>query len=144
MENIKTLANCTPEEFMVQGWKIAESVQNWLTITKIMEIRRRLPEFEKIPPSASKEERKEINRHNDELREEQAKKNLFEILKSCMKEHPKETAEILKLLCFEEPGDEGHPMFYYIGAFNQIISNEEVINFFLSLVHLGQIAGVTA
>lgn len=125
---MKNLANCTPREFLVQTNKIRKSVAEWLTLTKIQEIRKNLP---KIEPDATTEERKKaIN--------EQAKKNAMAILDSVLEDHPNETAELLGLLCFVEPEDiDNHKMSEFLGQFSEIISCEEVLSFFISLAQLG-------
>lgn len=126
---MKTLANCSPKEFLVQTNKIRKSVENWLTVTKVLEIRKNLP---KISDDATPEQRKEAV-------SAQIKKNLADMLDSILDEHPDETAELLGLLCFIDPDDlENHRMTELFGAFGEIISCPEVISFFTSLIQLGQ------
>lgn len=125
---MKNLANCTPREFLVQTNKIRKSVAEWLTLTKIKEIRKNLPE---IKADATDEERRKATN-------EQVKKNLMAILDSVLEEHPDETAELLGLLCFVEPEDiDNHKMSEFLGQFSEIISCEEVLSFFISLAQLG-------
>lgn len=126
---MKTLATCSPVEFLVQTNKIRRSVESWLTLTKVMEIRKRLPE---LPQGAKPEDVKKA-------RQEQAKKNFSAILDSVLEEHPQETAELLGLLCFIEPEDlENHSMLEIINAVNELIPSPEVLNFFTSLTQLVQ------
>lgn len=126
---MKTLATCSPVEFLVQTNKIRRSVESWLTLTKVMEIRKRLPE---LPQGAKPEDVKKA-------RQEQAKKNFSSILDSVLEEHPQETAELLGLLCFIEPEDlENHSMLEIISAVNELIPSPEVLNFFTSLTQLVQ------
>lgn len=126
---MKTLATCSPVEFLVQTNKIRRSVESWLTMTKVMEIRKRLPE---LPQGAKPEDVKKA-------RQEQAKKNFSAILDSVLEEHPQETAELLGLLCFIEPEDlENHSMLEIISAVNELIPSPEVLNFFTSLTQLVQ------
>lgn len=126
---MKTLATCSPVEFLVQTNKIRRSVESWLTLTKVMEIRKRLPE---LPQGAKPEDVKKA-------RQEQAKKNFSAILDSVLEEHPQETAELLGMLCFIEPEDlENHSMFEIINAVNELIPSPEVLNFFTSLTQLVQ------
>lgn len=128
---MKTLATCSPVEFLVQTNKIRRSVENWLTLTKVMEIRKRLPE---LPQGAKPEEVKQA-------RNEQAKKNLSAILDSVLEEHPQKTAELLGLLCFIEPEDlENHSMLEIIGSVNELVASQEVLSFFTSLMQLVQTA----
>lgn len=126
---MKTLATCSPVEFLVQTNKIRRSVESWLTLTKVMEIRKRLPE---LPQGAKPEDIKKA-------RQEQAKKNFSAILDSVLEEHPQETAELLGLLCFIEPEDlENHSMLEIISAVNELIPSPEVLSFFTSLTQLVQ------
>ena len=126
---MKTLATCSPVEFLVQSNKIRRSVESWVTMTKVMEIRKRLPE---LPQGAKPEDVKKA-------RQEQAKKNFSAILDSVLEEHPQETAELLGLLCFIEPEDlENHSMLEIISAVNELIPSPEVLNFFTSLTQLVQ------
>ena len=126
---MKTLANCSPVEFLVQTNKIRRSVESWLTLTKVMEIRKRLPE---LPQGAKPEDVKKA-------RQEQAKKNFSSILDSVLEEHPQETAELLGMLCFIEPEDLGnHSMLEIISSVNELIASPEVLSFFTSLTQLVQ------
>lgn len=126
---MKTLANCNPKEFLVQTNKIRKSVANWLSLTKILEIRKNTPE---IPKEATPEEKRDAI-------SKQVKKNAMAILDSILEEHPEETAELLGLLCFVEPDDlENHKMTEFMGAFVEIINCPEVIGFFTSLMQLEQ------
>lgn len=126
---MKTLATCSPVEFLVQTNKIRRSVESWLTMTKVMEIRKRLPE---LPQGAKPEDVKKA-------RQEQAKKNFSSILDSVLEEHPQETAELLGMLCFIEPDDlENHSMLEIISSVNELIASPEVLSFFTSLTQLVQ------
>ena len=126
---MKTLATCDPVEFLVQTNKIRRSVEKWLTLTQIREIRKRLPE---LPEDASDEDRKAAMR-------EQVKKNAWAILDAMLEDHPRETAELLGLLCFVEPEDlKNHRMTEFLAALSELINDREVIGFFTSLVQLGE------
>lgn len=136
---MKTLANCKPSEFLIQTNKIRKSVAKWLTITDIMNIRKRLPEMEEAGEGASTEERQAVVDRNMQRRKDQAKQNLMDMLDSMLVEHPAETLEILALCCFVEPEDvDNHPMSEYIGAITEIIETKEVWSFFVSLAKLAK------
>lgn len=121
---MKTLANCSPREFLVQTNKIRKSVSKWLTLTGIMEIRKTLPE---MPKDISDEDR-------EKAIEKQVRTNLTRILDVVLDEYPEETAELLGLLCFIEPEDlDNHPMTEILASFSDIIGSPEVIGFFTSL-----------
>lgn len=124
---MKNLANCKPSEFFIQTNKIRKSVSRWLTETDIMNIRRRMPV---IPDDASEEDRRRALR-------EQAEENFNSVLDAIFDEHPAETLELLALLCFVEPKDvDNHEMSEYLGAFAELIGDENVISFFMSLMRL--------
>lgn len=125
---MKTLANCTPKEFLVQTNKIRKSAEKWLTLTKIMEIRKRLPEVE---ADASEEDKKAAL-------EKQVRLNLSTMLDAILDEYPDETAELLGLLCFIDPKDlDNHSMLEILANVTEILNSEEVLSFFTSLAQLG-------
>ena len=124
---MKNLANCKPSEFLRQTNKIRKSVDKWLKLTDIKNIRKNVPE---IPSDLSTEEKQE-------LMFEQGKKNLNAMLENILEVHPDETLELLALLCFVEPEDvDNHTVTEYLSSFNEIINNKEVIDFFGSLMRL--------
>lgn len=124
---MKNLANCSPREFLVQTNKIRKRVQDWLTLTGIMDIRKRMPV---IPVDASIEER-------HKAMEEQSRKNMSAIMDAIMDEHPEESAELLGLMCFIEPEDlDNYKMSDIFGAFNELLNCSEVVGFFSSLMQL--------
>ena len=124
---MKTLANCTPREFLVQTNRIRKHVANWLELTKVLEIRKRPPVF---PEGATEEEKKEISR-------EQAKENIYAMMDAAMEEHAKETAELIGLLCFIEPEDlDNHKPLEFVKPIAELLDDEDVIGFFTSLMRL--------
>lgn len=126
---MKNLANCKPSEFLAQSNKIRKAVSEWLTLTDILNIRQQKPKFE-IDMTAEERER---------LTAEQVQENLNEMLDQILEEHAEETLNVLALMCFVDPKDvDEHPMDEYIEAFNELINNQTVINFFVSLARLGQ------
>lgn len=129
---MKTLANCNPIEFLVQTNKIRKAVENWLSLTKVLEIRKNLPKFKE---DATPEEKRQIVM-------EQIKKNTGAMLDSIMGEYPQETAELLGLMCFVEPDDlQNHKMSEFLGAIGELINTPEVIDFFISLTQLDRLTG---
>ena len=136
---MKSLANCKPSEFLRQTNRIRKSVEKWLTDTDIMNIRRRLPEYETAPKGTSAEERKALVERNVALEQEQIKKNVSAILDAVLEEHPDETLEVLALCCFVEPEDaDNHPIKEYIGVLSELLNDKEVLSFFTSLARLAQ------
>lgn len=126
---MKNLANCKPSEFLAQSNKIRKAVSEWLTLTDILNIRQQKPKFE-IDMTAEEREK---------LTAEQVQKNLNEMLDQILEEHAEETLNVLALMCFVDPKDvDEHPMDEYIEAFNELINNQTVVNFFVSLARLEQ------
>lgn len=129
---MKTLANCSPMEFLVQTNKIRKQAERWLTLTKIMEIRRNRPT---LTAEMTLEEKRTAL-------QEQVQRNLSAILEAVLDEYPQETAELLCLICFIDPKDmENHTMTELLSALNEVLDNEEVVGFFTSLTRLGQMSG---
>lgn len=142
-EEIKTLANCTDIEFLKQTNKIRHAVQEWLTATDIANIRKRLPKLEPIPEGMDKKQAELIQKKNDEKTAEQVKANLNAVLDACLEDHPKETAQIIRMCCFVDPADDSKRMIYYMNAFTQMLGNQDVLDFFTSLVNLAKTFGLT-
>lgn len=125
---MKNLANCKPSEFLKQTFKIKKFVENWLDLTGIMEIRKRMPD---IPEDATDDDKKKLTN-------EQAVKNASAMLDVILGEYPDETLELLGLLCFVDKEDiDNHTIAEYLRAFKELITNEDVVDFFTSLVNLG-------
>lgn len=128
---MKNLANCKPSEFLAQTNKIRKAVSKWLTVTDIMNIRKRVPE---LPEEISDEDRKEALT-------QQAKDNLSAMLDAILDEHPAETLELIALLCFVEPEDvDEHAPGEYITAINELLNDEATIAFFTSLTSLARMS----
>lgn len=126
---MKNLANCNPKEFLRQTNRIRKSVANWLSLTNVMEIRKRLPSIADTDSEEAKQE----------ALKKQMKANLSAMLDAALEDHPDETAELLGLCCFIEPEDlENHKMTELLGAISELIDCPEVISFFTSLAKLGQ------
>lgn len=135
---MKTLANCKPSEFFKQTYRIKGAVEKWMNVTDIINIRKRMPELEKIKQGLSDDERRRIFESNKEKVEEQSRKNMIEILDSAMGEHADETLAILALCCFVEPENvDDHTVDEYLQAISELLSNQAVISFFTSLAQLG-------
>ena len=63
------------------------------------------------------------------------RKNMMDLLDEVLEKHPDETLEVLALLCFVEPKDiDKYTVTEYLKNFTELISNEDVINFFISLL----------
>lgn len=137
---MKSLVNCNPREFLAQTAKIRKSVANWLTVTDIMAIRERQPENIIDLTKVDKDKVAETLEENKKKIQEQAMKNLNAILESMLELHPDETLEILALICFVEPKDiENYKMTDFLGVMAETMNDQSVIDFFISLVRLGNL-----
>ena len=126
---MKTLATCNPREFLAQTNKIRKLAADWLDKTRILEIRKNMPE---IREGMSAVEYKEA-------KSKQVRKNLKEMLDAILDEHPDETAELLGLMCFIDPEDlDNYRMTDIMRAATELINDQDVIDFFISLIRLGQ------
>ena len=126
---MKNLANCKPSEFLRQTNKIRKAVSKWLEITDLLNIRKTQPT---IPKDATEKEKEEANRNH-------LKKKANLMMESIMEEHPDETLELLALLCFVEPENvDDYPISFYLENFTELIKDQAVVGFFISLIQLGQ------
>lgn len=136
---MKNLANCKPSEFLAQTFKIKKSLQEWLDVTKLMEIRKNKPQGLINLDGLSGEERESAIKENKKKAQEQLKKNLADILDKMLNENAEKTLEVLALCCFVDPADvDNYPMSDYLDSLGELISDKGVLNFFSSLVQLGQ------
>lgn len=135
---MKTLANCTPREFLKQTNRIRISAEKWLTATKILEIRKRMPE---LPAPTETKDKAELQKAIEERKEafaKQTRENLFAMLEAILETNADETLELLALCCFVEPEDvDNHTMSEYLVSIGELLNDAGVISFFDSLVRLG-------
>lgn len=125
---MKTLANCSPREFLAQTNKIRKLAADWIEKTRILEIRKQMPA---ITDEMTVEEIQEAAR-------QQAKANIMKMLDAMLDEYPNETADLLGLVCFIDPEDlDNYQMVDILKAATELISSQDVIDFFISLVRLG-------
>ena len=135
---MKTLANCTPREFLKQTNRIRKVAEKWLTDTKILEIRKRMPELSEPKKPSSKEEFAESVEERKAAFAEQARKNIFDMLDAMLEQYADETLELMALVCFIEPEEiDNHSMSEMFTAISEVMDDEGVVNFFGSLVRLG-------
>ena len=124
---MKTLANCTTVEFLKQSNKIRHAVSEYLSETKILDIRKNKPA---IKDSMSEEEKKAAYR-------EQAKKNISDMLDTALEENAEATTRILALLCFIDDEKEAEKMDPF--EVLDVLMSERVLNFFTRLMSSGLI-----
>lgn len=136
---MKNLANCTPVEFLRQTNKIRHSVEGWLKDTGVLEIRKNKPQLIEITDSMSDEEKAKAEQENKERMTAQVKKNISDMLDKAFETNADKTVEVLALLCFIEPKDANSvkPTVYLKNA-SEILSDKDVIDFFISLMRLEQ------
>ena len=137
---MKNLANCKPSEFLKQTNKIRKSVEKWLTVTDIMNIRKRMPEqMPEMNKGMSMDEGKDVLEKRQEMMAEQSWRNLSAMLDAMLEEHPDETLEILALCCFVEPENvDDHTVSEYLLSINELLADEAVRDFFSLLMSLVQ------
>lgn len=120
---MKTLANCDNIEFMQQTYKIADAVKGYLTETKIMDLRKRIPDTSNM----SEEEKKTTFR-------KAATDNIMDMIRVALIEHAEDTLRILGLICFCEDSEtlrkDRNIMIESVSA----LSEPSVIDFFISLM----------
>lgn len=117
---MKTIVNCNPIEFIEQTNKIRHAVSKYFKDTKILEIRKRKPT-------------------DGVTIEEQAKKNLNDMLDVAMGEYPRETAEVIGLMCFIEPTEiEKYTAAEFLTPALELLNSKAALNFFISLAKLEQ------
>lgn len=137
---MKNLANCTPSEFLKQTNKIRHSVEKWLKVTDIMNIRKRMPKgMPELTADLSEDEAEAVKAKRDEMMAEQVRKNLGAILDALLEEHPDETLELLALCSFVEPENvDDYPISSYLRTVTELLEDENVISFFTLLTRLVQ------
>ena len=136
---MKTLASCTPTEFVAQTVRIKESAEKWLELTDIIAIRKKAPEnLPTVTDDMTTEEAEETRKKRAEALRKRALKNASEIFDVCFKDHPTETLEILALCCFIEPEDiDKHRTADLLEAALELAEDPVVVRFFTLLVRLG-------
>ena len=128
---MKNLANCTPDEFFVQTVKIKKAVKNWLDLTDIMNIRKRMPP---LPESMTQIEKKDAIMN-------QARENVSCMFDAIMEKHPIETRDLMAMLCFVEPEHvNDHKMSEYFASLYEMLNDEGTVGFFTSLIQLVRMA----
>lgn len=129
-ENMKTLANCSMAEFLRQSNIIRKAVAEYLEETDILSFRRNLPE---LPEGISEEEKKV-------LLNEQAKKNISDMLDTALEEYTEETIRILGLLCFANTAEEAEALepVDLLDVALDLLQSERVISFFTRLMQSGK------
>lgn len=136
---MKTLANCNAVDFLTQTNKIRKAVAKWLTDTDIMNIRKHLPPPPALSEGMEQDEVDKVMAEHKKALEAQSKQNLMDMLDAILDEHPKETLEILGMICFLDAKEvEKIRGIELLNAGMDALSDPEVLRFFTSLVNVSQ------
>lgn len=121
---MKTLANCSPVEFLRQTNKIRHAAAGFMKETGVLELRKRLPE---LTGKETEEEKKTAL-------DKQARQNLSDMADLLMDTNAEKTAELLGMLCFMDPKDlENAKGIEFLTPAIEILSSKPVIDFLLLL-----------
>lgn len=126
---MKNLSTCKPSEFLAQTIKIKNLVKDWLDATKILDIRKNMP---KIDKNLSAEERTKavVN---------QALGNWSDMLDKMFIDNAEKTLALIALVNFVEPENvDDYEMGDYLESIGQLLNDERVLSFFISLMRLNQ------
>lgn len=124
---MKTLANCTPVEFLRQTNKIRHAVSDLFGAAGIAEIRKNLPEMTGDETDAEKKEKFQ----------KQGAQNFSKILDALLDTNAEATAALLGMMCFRDPKDmENDTGMEYIEAALALFESNPVKDFLLTLVQL--------
>lgn len=135
---MKNLANCKPSEFLKQTNRIRKSVEKWLKITDVMNIRKKMPEgMPEVKSDMSKDEARAVLEKRQMMMAEQSQRNLKDMLDAMLDEHPDETLEVLALCCFVEPEDvDSYSVSEYLSSINELLADSNVRDFFTFVMSL--------
>lgn len=135
---MKNLANCKPSEFLKQTNRIRKSVEKWLKITDVMNIRKKMPEgMPEVKSDMSKDEARAVLEKRQMMMAEQSQRNLKDMLDAMLDEHPDETLEVLALCCFVEPEDvDSYSVSDYLSSINELLADSNVRDFFTFVMSL--------
>lgn len=126
----KTLANCTLYEFLRQANKIRKAVGDYYTECNFGEIIKRKPEF---PVGADEATMQKIAK-------DFRMKQISDCLDVCLETNVEKTVEVIGLMCFMNKEEaEKMPANVFMGLALELISSQEVIDFFSKMVQSGMI-----
>lgn len=126
---MKTLANCSPVEFLRQTNKIRHAAAGFMKETGVLELRKRRPELTG----------KETDAEKKASLDKQARKNLSDMADLLMDTNAEKTAELLGMLCFMEPKDVANAKgIDFMTPAIEFLNTKPVIDFLLSLARLEQ------
>lgn len=132
---LKNLATCTPKEFLVQTNRIRKLAKTWLIDTGVLNIRKTVQDL----ADGVADEIGDANDEND-IKNKATKAvidRLDDILEKLLDTDVDKTVELLCYCCFVPPKDaDKHQMWEFMESISEMMSNEAVLGFFMSLVGL--------
>lgn len=145
---MKNLANCSIREFTRQTVKMCRSVRKWLKATDIMNIRRRVPTLPDIPEITDRSDPEQLEKQAQAIKERReivqqaALDNGIDMILAMLEENEDETLEVLAYALFLEPSEiDNYKMKDDLRSITEMICDNDVIDFFASLVQLDQKIG---
>lgn len=129
---LKNLANCTPKEFFVQTNRIRKLAKTWLIDTGVINLRATIR-------GLADDVANEIGDATDEktIKDKATKAvidRLDSILEKLLDTDVDKTVELLCYCCFVPPQKANdHQMWEYLESITDMMSNEAVLSFFMSL-----------
>lgn len=150
-EEMKTLANCNPIEFLSQTGRIKKQIEKYFNDTKVIEILRAPisgqieKELEEVTKGLDrKEHAHQIAAAVQTAKRKQTLQNISKALDVCLIDKPRETAELLGLVCFIEPEDiDQYKGVDFLKPAFDVLSNDACVNFLSSVMNSGQMNGNT-
>lgn len=128
---MKTLANCSPVEFLRQTNKIRHAAAGLMKETGVLDLRKRRPE---LTGKETEEEKKAAL-------DKQARKNLSDMADLLMDTNAEKTAELLGMLCFIDPEDVAKEKgIDFLTPAIELLNSRPVMDFLLSLAKLGEMS----
>lgn len=128
---MKTLANCSPVEFLRQTNKIRHAAAGFMKETGVLELRKRRPELTG----------KETDAEKNAALDNQARKNLSDMADLLMDTNAEKTAELLGMLCFMEPEDVANAKgIDFMTPAIELLNSSPLMDFLLSLAKLGEMS----
>lgn len=135
---MKNLANCNGVEFLTQTNKIRHAIEGWLKDTGVLKIRQNDCKYVEITEDMTDEQKEAAMSENTKRHNEQARKNLSEMLDAALEANAEKTFEVLAMMCFLTPEEAKDVKASELMLnFAEMIADEGVIGFFSLLKKSG-------
>ena len=125
---MKVLSQFEGVEFLKRCNKIRKEVQSFLKETNVLKIREHLPKFTG----------KETAEEKAEMQRAQATQNINDMLDVMLEEYPEKTIELFRCFIELEDGEPEPSGMDLVMTGMNIITDNRVMDFLLSLIRLGQ------